>query len=293
MEGRFPSTSILVAVIVACFPISARSQSGPPTVPAVLGSIDALRVKVGDEFKRAGQRLVNCRSSDFAGTKRIGCRTPLKVGGLKFYSVTYESRGGASVDTVTANGNMPRSCSNALAAFAETLGPSWMVQPFETIARGGQKLTAIIEGDLRLTVSCADFLGLTLSVQDEWLSLSVGNRLDPPEMPQPAPELSLAQATALARYPGVSLWPLGVGEVVWSVVENYGNAVESVRVPKSRWSDLATRYAWPEIESALSSARSSTSTLSPRSAKAFEDYATLVASDGWFAGECMKVWGKK
>jgi hypothetical protein len=188
---------------------------------------------------------------------------------------------------------MPRSCFSALAAFAETLGPSWIVRPFETIARGGQKLTATIEGDLRLTVSCADFLGLTLSVQDEWLSLKVGDRLDPPQMPQPAPELSLARAAALARYPGPSLWPRGVGEVVWSVVENYGNAVASVRVPKARWSDLANRYAWPEIESALTSARSSASSLSPRSAKAFEDYAMLVASDGWFAGECMKVWGKK
>ena len=81
-----------------------------------------------------------------------------------------------------------------------------------------------------------------------------------------------------------------MGEVVRAVIQNYGNGAQVIKVPKMRWPDLATRYAWPEVEAALSTARASASRLAPRSAKAFEEYATVVSSEGWFADACQQVW---
>lgn len=266
-------------------PVRAETSSG-------IGSIGLLGVKVGDDFHSAGKGLRGCRAADITGTKRTTCKSPSAVGGLKFSALTYESRGGTRVDRVTLTGTKPRSCSDAIAAFVATLGAGWTVQPFRDLGDSGQEMRAAIEGDMRLRVLCSKYVGFSLSVEDEWLSLPVGDWLAPPGMPQPAPELPLVQVAALARS-GISLSPRGVGEVVWAVVENYGNGAKTMKVPKARWPDLASRYAWQEVESALATARRSESGLSARSAQAFEEYAVTVTSDGWFANECMRSWAAK
>jgi hypothetical protein len=252
------------------------------------GSVSELPVKVGDDLAAFGRDRPQCRSDEDPGVKVLVCQTASRLGGLEFTSLAVESRGGARIDRVRLQGKRPRSCRETLDSFASTLGTAWTLEPFQETSGNGQVLNALVQGDLQLRVACSDYIGLSLSVEDAWLSLPPGERLAPPEMPIPAPELPLAKAATLAR--GVGLWPRGIGEVVWNTINNYGSAARTLKVPEARRGELIERYAWPEVQAALANAKGAAAGLSPRSAKAFEDYAGLVASQGWYAQECRKAW---
>jgi hypothetical protein len=247
-------------------PTEARSASERLASERLRCTIERqLPVRIGDDWDLAQRKLslanLTCKRGPSFPQAVIFCDSnDLQLEGAPLRSLLAISRGGLGLDGVSFSGELPEAkCGEFLGSALEVLGEEWRI----TSQVENRQIDAEVPGDRSIFIECASGQ-VRVNLTDAWV----------------------AMPTDLKAFFGGTM---KMGGVLYERTSGMVAAGKTLGRPRSSQGEIVQEIL-SEFRRVVDAAP--TSTLSPRSRKAFDTYVEKVTSPGWYEEGYMAQWDK-